>query len=452
VSQRILHLAGWCLPDQIGGTEHYVDALCRALMRRGFECVVGVPDPRRAGEQLDYRGLPTHRYLPVAGPAGRPGITIPPGAEPFRDWIARLSPDLVHVHTLTEGLELEEVRVICSLGLPIVMTAHLPGLFCMRGTMMRWGREVCDGLMLTHRCSACHLHGQGLPRPLARCLGALPPSLSGTLGALLPRRLGTAAAMPALAEQRCQRAREILGKCTTIVAVCRWLYEALLRNGVPAGKLILSRQATNPPTESVPRERRPPDAPLRLGYLGRYDPIKGVARLVEAVAALPPSARVSLRAHGAAGSPAEQQHLAGLRRLAGSAPHIRLEGPIPHEKLADFFACIDLLAVPSVVLETGPMVVLEAQAHGVPVLGSRLGGIAELVQDGRNGMLVPEHEPDGWKKALASLAANPDQVERWRMAMDRPRTWDDAAAEMARVYQAMKAPPPPGEVLQSFAS
>ena len=60
---------------------------------------------------------------------------------------------------------------------------------------------------------------------------------------------------------------------------------------------------------------------------------------------------------------------------------------LPNDQLLKVLSGFDLCVVPSLWLETGPLVVLESFAAGVPVLGSRLGGIAELVRDGVDGLL-----------------------------------------------------------------
>jgi glycosyltransferase involved in cell wall biosynthesis len=101
-----------------------------------------------------------------------------------------------------------------------------------------------------------------------------------------------------------------------------------------------------------------------------------------------------------------------------------------------------MLAVPSVVLETGPLVVLEALAHGIPILGSRLGGIAELVEEGSNGWLLPPGEVPAWADALRQLAREPQRLEALMFSPKSPRGWDEVAAENAAVYQ---------EVLQASA-
>ena len=86
-------------------------------------------------------------------------------------------------------------------------------------------------------------------------------------------------------------------------------------------------------------------------------------------------------------------------------------------------------------LETGPLVVLEAFAAGVPVLGSDLGGIAELVRAGTDGVLAAPGSLAAWRDALARLAGDPAEVARLRAGVRPPRTMAAAAAEMEALYR-----------------
>jgi len=79
--------------------------------------------------------------------------------------------------------------------------------------------------------------------------------------------------------------------------------------------------------------------------------------------------------------------------------------------------------------------VLEAFAAGVPVLGSRLGGIAELVREDVDGILVEPASVAGWTAALRTLATEPDRLARLRTGIRPPRTMTTAAAEMAALYR-----------------
>jgi glycosyltransferase involved in cell wall biosynthesis len=88
-------------------------------------------------------------------------------------------------------------------------------------------------------------------------------------------------------------------------------------------------------------------------------------------------------------------------------------------------------------METGPLVLLEAFAAGVPVLGAHLGGIAELVRDGVDGVLVAPDDFSAWAGAIARLAANPHIVRELRGNITAPRSIEAVADDMAEVYSAL---------------
>jgi glycosyltransferase involved in cell wall biosynthesis len=94
-----------------------------------------------------------------------------------------------------------------------------------------------------------------------------------------------------------------------------------------------------------------------------------------------------------------------------------------------------VVAVPSRWLETGPLVVLEAFAAGVPVIGSRLGGIAELIRDGIDGMLVEAESVAAWTETIRRLDEDRPMLERLRRGVRTPRTMDDVADDMMAVYR-----------------
>jgi glycosyltransferase involved in cell wall biosynthesis len=99
----------------------------------------------------------------------------------------------------------------------------------------------------------------------------------------------------------------------------------------------------------------------------------------------------------------------------------------------------DLVIVPSRCLETGPLVVLEAFAAGTPVLGAQRGGIAELVGNGVNGVLIPPEDPGAWAAAIAALADDRQRIAQLRAGIHPPRTMADVAHDMAEVYQTLLA-------------
>jgi glycosyltransferase involved in cell wall biosynthesis len=95
---------------------------------------------------------------------------------------------------------------------------------------------------------------------------------------------------------------------------------------------------------------------------------------------------------------------------------------------------MDVLAVPSIYFETGPLVVLEAQAWGLPVIGSNIGGIAERVTPGVDGVLVPPNDAGALAKVLRGWVREPARLRALRPRR-RVRTMADAACDTLRTYR-----------------
>ena len=71
----------------------------------------------------------------------------------------------------------------------------------------------------------------------------------------------------------------------------------------------------------------------------------------------------------------------------------------------------------------------------MPVLGANLGGIAELVRDGIDGVLVAADDVGAWAEAIAGLSADRERIEKLRQGVRPPRTMRAVAAEMAVIYE-----------------
>ena len=149
-----------------------------------------------------------------------------------------------------------------------------------------------------------------------------------------------------------------------------------------------------------------------------------------------PNAPLQLDIFGITQGDAGRQYEEELKRLSAGDTRVNFLPPVLSEKVVATLAGYDLLAVPSQWLETGPLVVLEAFAAGVPVLGSRRGGIAELVKDGVDGILVEPDSAPAWAAALQNAAANPNLLIRLKANIQPPRTMTTVADEMVVLYEA----------------
>jgi glycosyltransferase involved in cell wall biosynthesis len=123
--------------------------------------------------------------------------------------------------------------------------------------------------------------------------------------------------------------------------------------------------------------------------------------------------------------------------MIGADSRITIAQPIPHGRILQALAAIDVVCCPSIAAEGGPTVAIEAHAVGTPVIGTRIGGLPELVTDGINGRLVA---PGDWR-ALAdvvrAIVTDPaGTVDHWRRALPPARTLDEVTRDYLAMYAA----------------
>jgi glycosyltransferase involved in cell wall biosynthesis len=180
-------------------------------------------------------------------------------------------------------------------------------------------------------------------------------------------------------------------------------------------------------------ERRP----LVIGTTARLSVEKGVRYLIEAFALLRQrlGPDVSLRI---AGDGPERAKLRALARDRGVEESTQFLGEIAHAEMPAFLGSIDIFALPSVYEGFG-VAAVEAAATGLPVVGSRVYGIPDVVQDGRTGLLVPAKEPAALAQALETLARDPARRRAMGAAgrefVAGHYDWDENTAQMERLYE-----------------
>ena len=162
---------------------------------------------------------------------------------------------------------------------------------------------------------------------------------------------------------------------------------------------------------SRPPERQATD-PERFAILcvGRLVPDKGQVLLLEAVAEL---RRRGLDAHlTLVGDGPDRRRLESERQRADLGAVVTLCGSLNQAQIHDLLAHSDVFCLPSFA-EGLPVVIMEAFAAAVPVVTTRVGGIAELVEDGRSGALVAPGRVDLLVDALARVAADRELARAW---------------------------------------
>lgn len=361
---RITFLNGLYPPYGNAGAENSLRLLAANLQARGHTCSVLALSPAPVasagkvdGVPVDYLPL-THVYWPYGDDRPkllRPAFQMleafnPCMLPPLLRVLAERRPDVLHCHNL-QGFSAAAWVAGARRRVPVVQTLHDYYVGCPRSAMWRPGRGNC-----THACRACRI--VSFPR---RRLSAIPSAVTAVSHCLF-NQLVSAGAFPAALAGR-QAVRIIRGN--------------------------------NDPGLPPPAIRAADPARLRLGFMGRLDPTKGLETLLDAVTALPTEElTLAIAGRGRA------DYLATLRQRAGTAGNIAFLG---HVRPADFFPEIDLLVIPSVWEDPFPRVYHEALAYGVPTLASPRGGLREVIRPGETGFVAATADAAGLHAALDTL-------------------------------------------------
>lgn len=179
--------------------------------------------------------------------------------------------------------------------------------------------------------------------------------------------------------------------------------------------------------------------PTVFGYFGNLNPWKGATILLEAARLLiAEGLEFELRVHG--GTPFQSEaFVAEIDRLfSDTAPTVQRRGPYRREDGAELVAAVDCTVVPSIWWENAPLVIQEAQAQGRPVIASNIGGMAELVEDGVNGLGVSPNDPRALASAMRRIAEEPELRHRLSRNARRPDDIDTTARRYLELIEAIE--------------
>jgi glycosyltransferase involved in cell wall biosynthesis len=437
-AMKVLLVSPHFPPSRIGGVEFYTKRLADHLQACGDRPEV------MCAERIDATGANVSAAtdaafgFPVHRLSFNQALRSSPATAGFRndavtqwtlDLIDRRRPDVVHLHSgyLLGGAVLSAAR---ARKVPAIVTLHDFWFICPRITLLHPDGRRCSGPDSPEKCTWCLATEQRRFRlPDAASRGAI-----GTLAIrLLQHRAAAAAAgwerTIADLQERRDGLRDALMQADVLLAPSQFLRGLIAETGIPAERITISRYGIDAPARK-PRVRADPST-LVLGYLGQLAPHKGVGVLIDAVRRLT-GAEVRVRIYG---DPASHGgYGADLMRRAGGDRRIEFCGPYRHEHVYELLASLDTIVVPSVWYENAPFVIQEAQAAGVPVLASRLGGMRELVSDGVDGLLFEPGDAADLARQLRRLVSEPGLLDRLQPDGSSVRTEDDELRELRGHY------------------
>ena len=446
---RVLHAIHDFLPRHRAGSEIYAAQLCKALAPRHHVTIVCADyDPVRAHGQLTWR---LHDEVPVVEIANNwvcatfeDTYRSPLISARLEQVLDMVKPQVVHVHNLL-NLSFDLPAAARARGIPVVATLHDYTLVCASGgqRLHRAESHVCRTID-TSRCARCFaespFYTQAAVGPVAAAVagsGLLQRAVTAARGAspalfdAAARAMADARRFPvsdADMKKRLAQARRVFDEVTLFVAPSRSIADEFIALGLDRSRVRVSDYGFPHVTRPT---RAAAGARLRIGFVGTLAWHKGAHVLLDALRRLPGD-KYELQIHGDV--KVFPDYVADLRRRAHDMP-VRFMGRFDEAQAMAAYGGFDVLVVPSLWLENSPLVIHEAFQAGVPVVGSRIGGTADLVTDGVNGRLYDPASPAELAAILLSLLDNPAQLAAWAAALPAVKTIEEDARAWERTYE-----------------
>jgi glycosyltransferase involved in cell wall biosynthesis/GT2 family glycosyltransferase len=397
---HVLYVVHGFPPDTWAGTEIYTYNIALELERRGHRCTVlhrvpaalsvaegGPPD--FSIEEGEFQGLRVLRWTHrLEHRSLRESYQHDRAEEVFRQVLASEAPDLVHFQHLihsSAGL----VHVARRAGLATVVHCHDYWGLCARVQLIRPDGQRCDGNQGAGCFPCVKDKGLGAIAPLARLSGIAGPMLAG-----LERELRPGPGPAGEVARRLEGFGDLMARHAYVtgayaaadlrISPSRFLRAKYLESGAfEAHGFLFSDNGMRTDHVEALAKTRDPQGRLRFGFVGSLVWYKGGEVMVRAMHLLDP-ARAVLNVYGSF-DPEGDAHHAELARLAQGAA-VEFKGRFDNARLSEVYAEIDVLVVPSIWFENSPITIHEAFLTATPVLASDIGGMAEFVRDGVDGL------------------------------------------------------------------
>ena len=439
---KIVYALHQFFPHHVTGTETYTYGLAKEMQRKGHEVAVlcfehshfeGIPSQGRTED--DFDGIPVTRFC--FHPRLTPNFTFyeyynPLMGEWGRAFLEEQKPDVVHF-THAAHITSAVIEAAGETSIPTMLTLTDFWFVCPRVQLLREDGELCAGPVAPTDCLGCfwsefpnlYRKFSGLFFPFTEA----PFSVDGLKRALPAYSRNPEVAALVAALHRKPFLQEILDAVDTIIAPSKSLMDMYRKYDMGTKKLQYLPFGLD--TSHIGNTEKTSSSLARIAFIGTLAPHKGCRILVEAFRK-EADERLRLDIYGSL----EQfpDYAEDLQKHAVADDRIRFKGTFPQEDLGKVFSEIDVLVVPSVWYENTPLIVYSAFATKTPVIASNMGGLAEMIEPGVNGLLFEKGDVEGLQACLQQVVSTPGLLRKLAEGIKPVKTTEQHGDEILEEY------------------
>lgn len=252
-------------------------------------------------------------------------------------------------------------------------------------------------------------------------------------------------------------ARRFLEAVDHYISPSHFLAERYIAWGVPRARISVIENVIRPHADAdagdaqadvamadaAAAPRRSTPRTIRLGFFGQISKLKGINVIFDAAKLLEREGvnNVSFEIHGDYRSQPADFQTDFLTRLEEVGHNVRYHGPYQNEAVDRLMQTVDVVLVASTWWENSPVVIQEALRNRRPIICSDIGGMAEKVRDGIDGLHFPVNSPLGLAHVIRELAKRPARLGQLVDTMAEPIGADDVIVQHADLYRILQNAP-----------
>jgi len=399
------------LPEVFGGAEVYTRNLAKALSNKGHDVSISALDfKHRRGRPVfgAFDGIPVYKFSYDFPYRPAPFYAIQFYPELYREATNRLEkqkPDVIHI---TNGWHMWAFSMAAlDLGIPVVAT-HVDFLwFCKESHFLKTDFSICSNHDLSN-CRECH---QDLTDSQWEAVASYKDGL-----------------------------RDLFAKGYSFHhCPCPFMEELILGLDVDKSKVGYWPYGVNINSQKYDAPTKKADK-LRLGFVGRWNRIKGIDVLLKAMERVPKDVPVELFIFGEQETWNKDPFTAKLFEKANYLSNVILKGRFMPDQVGVIFQEIDCLVLPSIWHENSPISILESQAFSTPVICSDGLGMTNLIQDKINGLHFKMGDADDLAEKITTLTYSDDLLKQITEGSRPFGNIEDSAIKFETIYRKAKAP------------
>lgn len=418
------------LPHHRAGTEIYVHNLIRHLQPSNYEVSVLISSTDKSRKSYQFENINVEVFHITENPSLHElnGLIPPEGFQEFEDKIHKIKPDIVHFHSFGRAINGFHLEWVKRQNIKTVFTPHLGGFFCVKGNFLLFEKELCNGKVIQSRCMHCLLNQKGIPHVFSNLAGKTVPMLPSIVKKYLPPQIN-------LINHRKNELDRVNKYADAIIAIAPWIKNTFIINGIKENLFLIDQGIDIDTSLRKTKSKKAVKIPVKLVFASRMNPSKGFHLLREAFENIDNS-NFELHVYTMKDA-TEPGYFEDHKLWAKSRKNVFWNENKSHSDFLKELPGMDLLVLPSISNEMAPLVILEAFAMKIPVLGSGYPAISDLINENINGKIFRNGDTNDLENKISEITYNPEIVHQWSSNIDQVRSTRDIAMEMIEIYNSI---------------